>query len=501
MPLEKITAESQGSRHSFTRIFVAPSSQRPRADGRLFVLPYDLLEEIAMYFPCRKAASLLTVNSQFHGAFARAVWRSLYLNDKLAKRIPASAWKTYGHLVRFATVILREKHYRLGVIQMPNVIDLTLYLTYRSYNIFEGVELNNLRRLHLNLPWYGWTKFAAAKGVELAQRVGRLGHPVAVNWDIFAEKREHTAVIDEIIAPIVDTSQHSFMITSRAMPSVPLQYFPKLVEMLTELNLYISMFGLNCLPSNPGISFPRLVKLDLRCMGHNEDDLVGANALIPDRFPALHTLHIRCLLSPNKQWVVEAFGYNWPLISELVFDDSDSPLAFATIARRVPNLKRLVVKGDGNVLNVNQLAEYLPHLQHLEIDDRVRLECDVDHQPQLQFAQLKSFIFLPFLRERQNFIPLSILNFILHGAPNLESIELYESCFQESVLSIGRGHANPSVRTLDIQLGLNRFNADTAKMLIGMFPNLKILKGGSEDDIASQQLKDEYTNIVVHFYS
>ncbi|KAI8871756.1 hypothetical protein GQ42DRAFT_161823 [Ramicandelaber brevisporus] len=509
MLLEKIKAKSQRGWRSLTRIFASRSSQpeqpeqpsrRPRVDGRLFVLPYDLLEEIATYFSRQEAALLLTVNSQFHDAFARAIWHRLYLNDDRVDRISASAWETYGHLVRFATVDFCEPHEHLDVVRMPNVVDLTLYLTYRGYNIFEGAELSNLRRLHLNLPWQGWTSFAAIKGAELAQRIGQPDHPISVDWDIHAEKHKQVAAIDEILAPITNMSSHSFNVIARLTQSAHLKHISKLAEMLTELDTYSSAFAYGSFLGDPSISFPRLVKLDFKCVDVGEIGPVDAYALTPNRLPVLQHLTLANLLISDFEWLEALFSHDWSSITELAFINSSTPLEVAIVANCVPYLRRLVVNGFGCSLNINQAAVYWSRLQHLEVDNNVQIRYDVSNNPRSQLANLKSFIFDPARKMSQCFVRQHILEFLLHGAPNLESIELKESCFAKKTLRAGRNRVNPSVRTLDIEIGLHRFDTVTTKMFIGMFPNLKLLKVKSKDGTASQQLKEGHPNLRIHCY-
>ncbi|KAI8867726.1 hypothetical protein GQ42DRAFT_164598 [Ramicandelaber brevisporus] len=388
MFLEMIKAISQQGWHFLTSIFASRSSQpeqpsqRPRIDGRLFVLPYDLLEEIATYFSPQEAALLLTVNSQFHDAFARAIWHRLYLNDDRVDRISASAWETYGHLVRIATVDFCEPHEHLDVVRMPNVVDLTLYLTYRGYSIFESAELSNQRRLHLKLPQQGWTSFAAVKGAELAQRLEQSGHPISVDWDIHAEKHKQVVAIDEILGPITNTALYSFTIAADSKHPVALEQLPKLAEMLTELGLHHSQFAFDCFLGNSGTTFPRLVKLDLRYVDMSETGPVDANILTPHRFPVLQRLSFAGLSRSDLEWLEVVFSYSWLSITELAFFNSSIPLKFATIASRVPNLRRLAVKGFGDMLDIHQAAEHWPHLQHLNIDSHVRFQYDVSDDPQ-----------------------------------------------------------------------------------------------------------------------
>ncbi|KAI8869521.1 hypothetical protein GQ42DRAFT_179239 [Ramicandelaber brevisporus] len=489
MLLEKVKAISQHGWHSLTRIFSSHSSQP-------FILPYDLLEEIATYPSRQEAALLLTVNSQFHNAFARAVWRELYLDYSLVNRIPASAWQTYGHLVRIATVTFRGPREHFSRIQMPNVVDLTLYLTDRGYSIFEGVELNNLCRLHLNLPRYMWTNIAAVKDVELALRIGRSDHPIAVYWDIYVATQKHVAALDEILASIVNTEQYSFKITARLMPSAPLQHRSKLAEMLTELDLSGTTHGLSFFLGNLDISFPRLVKLTLGYAGFNESRLVGAYDLIPDRFPVLQRMTFVKVSQFDHKVLERVFSHDWPSLSELVFYKDCAIFVYELIANHVPNLQRLVVNGSGEILNINQVAEHIPHLQHLEVDNNVRFEYHINRQPQRQLIKLKSFVFKPTREMTRYFIRQHILDFILHGAPRLELIVLNESCFSKKTLHARRGYVNLSVRTLSIQIGLHRFDISTAKMLIEMFPNLRLLKLKVELKIPRETLVGQSNKIL-----
>ncbi|KAI8865436.1 hypothetical protein GQ42DRAFT_166066, partial [Ramicandelaber brevisporus] len=464
-----------------------------------FALPYDLIEEISTYFSRRETVLLLTVNNQFHSVLARAIWRKICLDDSLINHIPASAWQTYGHLVRFATVELYESHEHLDAIRMPNVVDLTLYLMNRGYNIFDGVGLNNLQRLYLNLPSYGWTSFADINGVELARRLERSGHPITVYWDIHVETQKQVAALNGILAPIADTSSHSFKITARSMHSVHLQHLSKLAEMLTELDLSGPLFVLNDLPGDPVDFFPRLVKLNLRYVEFNEDDPVGLNVLIPDRFPVLQHLTIDSLSSFDLGWLEILFSRDWPSITELTFPSCNSSLEVATIASHVPNLRRLIVNGYSSVLDINQATEHWSHLQYLEIDNSVRFEYSASSKPWPQLANLKSFVYKPIRELYQFFIRQHVLDFILHGAPNLESIELKQGYFSKNALRVGQGRVNPSVHTLDIEIGSDRFNVVAAKTFIEMFPNLKLLKVRSKDSIAGQLLK-EYPKLDIQFY-
>ncbi|KAI8872005.1 hypothetical protein GQ42DRAFT_153999 [Ramicandelaber brevisporus] len=272
--------------------------------------------------------------------------------------------------------------------------------------------------------------------------------------------------------------------------------------MLTELDLHHSPFVFDCFLGNSDISFPRLVKLTIgsSCFDEEENDgPVDANILIPHRFPVLQRLSFADLSRSDLEWLEVAFSHNWASISELAFLDSSSYLEFATIANHVPNLTRLTVKGYDNSLNINLAAGHWPHLQHLDIDSPVRFQYDASNNPQPQLTSLKSFIFTTTWSMGQNSIRQQILDFILHGAPNLELIELNEGCFHESVLSMARDQVNLSVRTLSIEIELDRFDAATAKTFIGMFPNLKLLKAKGKDYAAIQQLKEDHPNLRIQY--
>ncbi|KAI8867058.1 hypothetical protein GQ42DRAFT_180919 [Ramicandelaber brevisporus] len=502
MLLEKIKAKSKRRWHSLTRIFASRSSQSDQlstTSGRLFVLPYDLLEEIATYLSRQEAALLLTVNSQFHSVFARAVWRELYLNDKLAFRIPASAWQTYGHLVRFATVEYYGLRGHFEMARLPNLIELTLYLRNRGYNILQGAELNNLQRLYLNLPWYGWASLTAVKDVELALRNRRSEHPIAVYWDIHTKARDEVAAIDKILAPIANTAPDSFAITAESKYPVTLEQLPKLAEILTELDLHCPRFVLKCFLGDRSIAFPRLVKLKLRYAVQSEE-YADFNVLTPDRFPMLQHLTFDSTSTFSLGWLWAVFSHSWPSLSELFFCNGCINTTYSVIANRVPNLKRLGVNGYTSLLDIDQVIAHLPHLQHLEVDNIAETQYYAIKSPQSQLANLKSFVFRSDREMSEYFIRQHVLSFLLHGAPNLELIELKQSCFHESELNRARGHVNPSVHTLGIEIGLHRFDAATAKMFVGMFPNLKLLKAKGKDYAAIQQLKGDHPNLRIQLY-
>ncbi|KAI8865398.1 hypothetical protein GQ42DRAFT_159645 [Ramicandelaber brevisporus] len=153
-------------------------------NSRLFVLPYDLLEEIATtYFSRHEVVALLTVNSQFLATFSRTVWHTLNVGNSLVKHSPDTTWQKYGHLVRCASIEFNQLTTRWCA-RMPNLTELTLHLDHPSSAKDVIIELLSLRRIQFVTREGEWTTSDAMKCMDLVSQLEQYNTSLLIHWDL-----------------------------------------------------------------------------------------------------------------------------------------------------------------------------------------------------------------------------------------------------------------------------------------------------------------------------
>ncbi|KAI8870431.1 hypothetical protein GQ42DRAFT_162729 [Ramicandelaber brevisporus] len=175
-------SRSSSSNSNSNNTHLTESSPSVVDNSRLFALPYDLLEEIATtYFLRREAVVLLTVNSHFHDAFARAVWHTFNPNSIPMKSISDAAWQNYGHLVRCARFYSYQFNAKWCK-KVPNLVELTLDITYLNFEVSDDVELLNLRRVQFVTHESGWATSAALKCMDWVCQLEQRNKSFLIEW-------------------------------------------------------------------------------------------------------------------------------------------------------------------------------------------------------------------------------------------------------------------------------------------------------------------------------
>ncbi|KAI8873283.1 DEAD-domain-containing protein [Ramicandelaber brevisporus] len=496
--------KSKGRRgwNSFASHFRSEQKSVPAVDKKLFPLPLELLEEIALYFTCPEALEVLTVNSVFHDAFSHSVWSCVYLRDSNAHLITKSAWKKYGHLVRTTNVNLEKKH-TLPAILMPNLVELDIYLNDQSLRLFKSAKLPHLRRLYMSLAYGMWTRTDFKKGVELAQHLKRNGQSVKVEWSVSAMTYDNMLILDEMLGMAGDTAFDSLSLTAKSDSVVTLAHLPKLALLLKDITIttsaeaFHSIFG-----GDSSVIFPRLEFLQLD--GHCLVDYSGEPSTItPQRLPALKMLWLYTMKGVDQSWVSNVLNSNtWPSLTNLLLSGCSDSLDFEVVATRMPNLEHLSISNCSFNVDAATIVSLMPRLERLILGDPVRFSYDAAQVPQLlQHTSLKSLIFqydLP--QDGEQKVPLPLLQFIVNGAPNLESAELHGCGVSMDDLKTLSGQVNPSVRTLHIEFDEKRFNSDSVAAMVAFFPNLKKCTVMDMEHEARKVLPSQHPNLEFDFY-
>ncbi|KAI8874082.1 hypothetical protein GQ42DRAFT_176035 [Ramicandelaber brevisporus] len=139
------------------------------ATMRLLELPRDILLYLTDFFDDCEASPLLTVSSQFHDLFARAVWRIVDAKTlELNPVVRSAALARYGDLVRFVTVRKNGDAFLLYPLnwhlKLPHVVGFCFIINNKlsaefKRRIFVGIRsLVNLRRLFAYIQETGATE-------------------------------------------------------------------------------------------------------------------------------------------------------------------------------------------------------------------------------------------------------------------------------------------------------------------------------------------------------
>ncbi|KAI8868155.1 hypothetical protein GQ42DRAFT_164336, partial [Ramicandelaber brevisporus] len=376
------------------------SSSSSNSSGRLFVLPYDLLEEIATtYFSRREAAALLTVNSQFHVAFSRALWRTLDASRNPMQSIPGEPWRKYGHLVRCMSI---ETHHIHGpwLANLSNLTELTLNLTDSMAIWTDRLELLSLRRIRAVAYKYGWKAETASAFMDLAQHLEQKNKSLLVQWDLILREYEHVAALNTIINRVDDTDRHSFSIAYLTPLPLIFSQFSKLSRMLVKVDVGSCFsdfrdFFLHCSGSeNIDYTFSRLTTLRLHLPTNMDDDRTDLFMVTPVRFPSLTNMQIKTTnYLDHLPGFSDSTDYTWFTITELRFQSSLDSNNVNQALKRLPNLERLVFEQCMLDLDMTTITEHLPRLRYFEFGSKVQLKCSNQHNAFGPVVSIKEVVF------------------------------------------------------------------------------------------------------------
>ncbi|KAI8871265.1 hypothetical protein GQ42DRAFT_162131 [Ramicandelaber brevisporus] len=491
------------------------SSSSSNSNGRLFVLPYELLEEIATtYFSRYEAVALLTVNSQFHTAFSRAVWHTLDANRYLIRSMPGETWQHYGHLVRCVRMEIHQLNAQWCA-RMPNVVELTLQLCHLSSVTIDGLELLSLRCIRFVTYEIEWTASDATMCMDLVHQLEQRNKSLLVRWELVLMFDEHIAALDTVVNRIDDTSRYSLFIKYLVHRPLIFSQFSKLSRMLVKLvisdwNGHFKDFLRHCNSSssnhgnNTGCTFPRLAALQLYPQRGLAEDRFMASAVTPAHFPSLKTMEFR--LSDDichlPGFSVSA-SHSWSTITELRFLSSSDGNVVSQALKQVPNLERLVFERCRLELEIASLVTDLPRLKYFEFGTMVRLEGDGPDNIHTPVVSLKEIVFrfgeydihYDYATSRE-----LLMKFIFNGgAPGLRSLEFKgQKAVDWKKYTLKQGpQVNTAVRTLVLLGSHKNFNVSGLPELRTMFPNLKFLTLRESTDATRKKLVKRYPYLIV----
>ncbi|KAI8871264.1 hypothetical protein GQ42DRAFT_5618 [Ramicandelaber brevisporus] len=537
MPFEKLKSKSKPS-----------WSSSNNNNGRLFVLPHDLLEEIATtYFSRREAAALLTVNSQFHTAFSRTVWHTLDASNSSMKSTVGAIWQKYSHLVRYVRINLNQLSAQWCA-RLPNVVELTLQLSHLGSVKTDGIKLLKLRRIRFVTHEVKWAASGARKCMELVHQLEKVNKSLLVDWELVLTLKEHYVVLGAIINKINDTDRHSFSITNLASRSLGLSQFSKVVQMLISLDIsdssrYLKDFFENSnsssssssSSSNTGHTFPRLTTLRLSSyFGIGKDELLES-ILTPVHFPSLAKMQFE--LADNIDHMPgfsDSTRHCWSSIMELRFLNSSNSCVVNQVLELVPNLQRLILEECYLNLKIARLANYLHRLRYFEFGTMVWLISDYqyglqgDDNVHTPMASLKDIVFrfedkyddyCYFYNGSDygsdfdsdygsnyygNYDYAASIQFLLKfifrgGAPNLLSLEFRGSGLVDwMVYTLKHGQqVNKAVRTLILPDKIIGFGVGSTPEMTAMFPNLKFLTLRECAAATRMKLQEQYPHLII----
>ncbi|KAI8870131.1 hypothetical protein GQ42DRAFT_19368 [Ramicandelaber brevisporus] len=491
--------------------------------GILFVLPYDLLELIAtVFFQRREAVKVLCVNSQFHHAFSRIVWHSLFIDDTVFTDIPAAPWKNYGHLVR----VMRFEYYleraEVDAELFPNLIELRLSCSQLLNSNIKRNQLRKLRRLNLVSPWNRWTRSDAVKYVDAVQRwMQHSNCSLHVNWEIEATagpRQNNMDAIDCILSTIgrEGITNHTFSITLCMDHPVILTQLPLLADSLTKMYVGRSAPGFNCFLSNNSSSsnsndddanliFPCLksISIDGLALLRSESRRRVSN-ITPNQLPSLEELSLRTnqdTLDPG--WFADIFEYTWSTLTTAAFYCCCSVTDFQTAISHTPNLLHLSLLECAFTLDVSILATQTPHLKDLSLGSRLAIDLGSAQYQQSQrslTALRRLHLSYDYGTESGVFVTRNALQFITRVAPGLACIRFDDfRGISNSDLDAVRGTVNPAVRSLDVDAPRYDLDFTTVQSMMALFPNLTLLdiKGKKSVYKTKSKLRQKYPKLAI----
>ncbi|KAI8867198.1 hypothetical protein GQ42DRAFT_158116 [Ramicandelaber brevisporus] len=178
----------------------------PRSQHGLAALPLELLEETASYLSTSDAAKAVTVCSVLHEV----------------KRIPASAWQRYGHLVRIVYISAKTVD-SIPLEHISGVVRLT-------------VELDCVETVALNKAVKGMTRIQSVSVIQgdnqyLEHRQLSVmddwivaakdsGQTINVEWSVGVHSSDDFLFLCDATSDIVASTQHTYKLAASKLSRV-----------------------------------------------------------------------------------------------------------------------------------------------------------------------------------------------------------------------------------------------------------------------------------------
>ncbi|KAI8867764.1 hypothetical protein GQ42DRAFT_164574 [Ramicandelaber brevisporus] len=509
----------------------------------LFWLPFELLEEISLFFTRAEAVQLLTVNSTLHEVFAGRIWRCITAADSAVWKAPASAWTRYGHLVRSLSIPDSIYSVSTGTIpNVPNLLHLDIYLNEVGSGIFK-YEMPLLQQLCVKASDIGWgnklglLKAAAAWVAEAEQR----DQNISVEWDMFLFNSDNIKWIDDMLDMIHKPHQHSMALSVTKRSFVKLKQLSKLAAMLVQLHssaIIVKQHGSGAqvvpgsILDNKDITFRKLRHLNIQLTFEDGyGDEIGGS-FKATQFPvlesvslndiAVYTVYARQPLQTQQplfsgvfetvtklqvekfsgDFVLNSVSGCFPQLRILDISASSLSLCANSMKREWPLLEKVVISRFNNIL-IPQ-SDYRGSNSDNDDDDddndvnvngtgsleRYAASLATAAATTAQLLNLHTFELIS--KDRTEYSScFESIHFILHHAPNLHTVKL-EHCRLEAVTEREIvGEVNQSVRHLEVMFNGNPYRENLLDLIL-LFPNLTMLKIKRYPQMGDDEEKETY---------
>ncbi|KAI8873699.1 hypothetical protein GQ42DRAFT_160367 [Ramicandelaber brevisporus] len=475
-------------------------------------LPLELLGEIATMFSQAEAASLLTVSKHFHEEFSRTVWRHLVISGKHLRTLP-SAWRRYGHLVRILEVAFgqMEKHVPGRMRRTSDRMKDTGPVIASFFNSCGGGggdgggELAGLRKLRVVFcDHFSWDIKDAGTVTDWVHGAESRNQNIKVDWDVYCSDAKQCVIVDKLVQCVDNIGNHTLSVMVQTDEVVSPMYLPKFAEIITELNLsyYDSfIFFAQCkrLFGNRNIIYPRLERLYLSSSlfqgGHDEDALVNFG---PAQFPSLRHLELSFEDHADAGLYAPIHSHTWPTVIELTLLHCETERMLAATLRSFPNVNRLKVIG-GYSTELQSISRHLQQLETLTIQgiyDPAYIISD-EEGVHCQLSNIRELVITADGQGEPIGIKADTIRFILHGAPKLETLNLYHCWYSNKYLDQFDGQVNGSVHTVIIGPRTPSYLDKKIAKLIALFPNLQLLKMLENNEDGRRRWQELFPSIKV----
>ncbi|KAI8871951.1 hypothetical protein GQ42DRAFT_87068 [Ramicandelaber brevisporus] len=457
-------------------------------------LPLELLEEIAAFFPASKAAKVVTVNLAFHAAFTRRIWTNLdMLASKALKRIPASAWRTYGGLVR-KTVVWSNGETPIPLECIQNVTRLSFSVTCIDMVFNGNHEWHNLQRVDIGAIEVGnlLTRHAIVINKWIAKALER-GQFVKFEWRTIIDDGGDLMSICDFADMLTHAEHHLFNAEIDRVHRASLDMLHKFATM--AVNLTIGVGALNTLITcSSDAEFKALCSLYLT---DDSDNYYGVpssfSQISQDRFPLLQ--YLAMTYPPKYRPALQSmFAQSMPSITRLELADCDDSHFFEHLLHRLPNAATLILEGHKTPVIVRLLSMCLPRLQRLEIHGAVELVIDdADSAAAARLPNLKELVFHNLADGIVALPGIEYLSLAVDCAPNLYELDVTEYRVTSELLAQLKGRVNASVRYISAR----QQQINDIGNLLAIFPGVKRLELSRYDDVDVGELAQMHPNVLI----
>ncbi|KAI8868530.1 hypothetical protein GQ42DRAFT_164061 [Ramicandelaber brevisporus] len=318
------------------------------------------------------------------------------------------------------------------------------------------------------------------------------GQEVNVDWHLVAFSRDNSEWIDDFLSSIDKPEQHSISL-DQSISTFSIKQVSKLASMLVAASFptpmsepvtdaFNSLFAIG----QDDIVFQRVRQLNLELPLSSDG---AEDSIVPDlsvaHFPALESLNLGFTAIRNRQFGINVVPGIWASITTLRLECCYDAY-WNIIAKCVPNLRILRFNFTHLTLDLALMAKYMPQLENLEVGEG----CDVDflHNEDSKSAQLLNLYSFEVDKSESvnSYLSLDEFEFIVHNAPNLQSVKFAHGWFEGSTLDELNGAVNASVRNLFVSFYGALIENDDFDAMISVFPNLAKLE--LDQDPLSEEL-------------